>query len=81
MDKMLEDALKIADEFRQQNGGMTSVGVRWNPYQCQWVADASWSSGDRIAGDFSDSPTDAVCMLIDRLRDEKTHAAVATSHE
>jgi hypothetical protein len=45
-------------------GGMASVQVVWNPYECHWVGEANYSSGVRIQTTGSVMPTGAAQDLL-----------------
>lgn len=77
MDSIFEKARRLAVQLNDNTRGMASVGVSWHPYENKWEGFADWSNNTRLRGEYSDSPTDAMCLLIDRLQDEISEAVDA----
>lgn len=72
MDKFYTDALMLARSAGclENRGGMASVKVSYNPYDCHWEGEANWSSNNRLVGEGADTPMDAILNLIQSLEEE-----------
>jgi len=66
LETLLHEARSLASSYHQ---GMASVGVRWNPYEAKWEAEASWSDNTRVVSTPSDSTVDTIMELIDLLKE------------
>lgn len=67
IDLLLNEALEAAEVLDSCYGGMASVGIKYDPYDGQWVAKANWSDGTAISA-YSIFPDLYVELLIESLR-------------
>jgi len=71
LETLLHEARSLANNHSAHSDtkGMASVGVRWNPYEAKWEAEASWSDNTRVVSTPSDSTVDVILELIDLLKE------------
>lgn len=61
-----DHALELAKRVGTKYGGAADLAVKWHPYECKWVASASWSDGVSMS-ESGDTVTDAMTNLMSVL--------------
>jgi hypothetical protein len=80
----LDIALKEAEQWGtavssvNDDRGMASVMLMWQPYECVWIASCSWSDSSEIKT-HSESPVEAIDQLIDALAVEYRESRPSSS--
>ena len=67
LDELLDMAVEAASARSHSGRGMAAVALRWFPYDCKWVAEASWSNNTRVLSTPWDDKLNPLLELIDIL--------------